>query len=85
MFVEAGGYNLAIGLDGEPGAWGPGKDQKSRSFLLTNCGTTLICLSCDKRILQARDVLQGSGSSRSLVRFAEEVGFCLVPKGIDDL
>jgi hypothetical protein len=34
----------------------------------------------NKRIPQARDVLPGSGSSRSLVRIADEVGFCLVPK-----
>jgi hypothetical protein len=34
----------------------------------------------NKRIPQARDVLPGSGSSRSLLRIADEVGFCLVPK-----
>jgi len=34
----------------------------------------------DKRIPHARDVLPGSGSSRFLVRFADEVGFCLVLK-----
>ena len=61
----------------------PGKEQKLAHFFLTKAQGALFSLFCDKRIPQARGVLPGSGSSRSLVRFDDWIGFCLVPKELE--